>query len=88
MTLLTATGVLFSSDEHWHHPWLWPLIPLTWLLVLFLLFRFVCWPGRRGRRYGHDIDPARRILAERYASGDITSEEYRARLNDLNDAGS
>jgi putative membrane protein len=86
MTLLTATGVLLSSsDDHWHHPWLWPLIPLAWLLVLFLLFRFLCWPGR-WRRYGHDIDPARRILAERYASGEISAEEYRKRLGDLRDA--
>ena len=84
MTLLTATGVLLSSsDEHWHYFWLWPLIPLTWLLVLFLFFRFLCWPGRGWRRYGHDIDPARRILAERYASGDISHDEYRERLGNL-----
>jgi putative membrane protein len=75
MTLLDVA--VLSTDHHWH-PWLFPLIPLFWLLALFLLFRFVCWPGGwRGRR--DHTRSAREILAERYARGQISEEEYRTR---------
>lgn len=69
---------VLSTDHDWHHPWLFPLIPLLWLLVFFLFFRFLCWPrGWRGRR--DQTRSARQILAERYARGEITEEEYRTR---------
>jgi uncharacterized membrane protein len=46
--------------------------------VFFLFFRFLCWPGGwRGRR--DHTRSARQILAERYARGEITEEEYRTR---------
>jgi uncharacterized membrane protein len=67
------------DTDGWHHGWfLWPLIPLFWLTVIVLFARFCWWrgPGRRGP------DP-RRILAERYASGDISHDEYRERLANL-----
>ena len=50
------TTVLFSSGDWDGHGafWLWPLIPLFWLLVFFLLARFVFWrrrgPSERERR--------------------------------------
>lgn len=79
LTLLSTNG--------WHHGWfwLWPLIPLFWIAVLFTFARLF----RRGRRgpwaaYGGPRAPdPRAILAERYARGDITLEEYRERLGNL-----
>jgi putative membrane protein len=59
----------------------WPIFPLFWVLlwgaVVFALFRF-----RRG--YGsHRGQAAEDVLAERYARGEITVEEYRERLGVL-----
>jgi putative membrane protein len=75
-----------SSDGHWHHWfWFWPLVPLFWLLVLFLFLRLLFWRGRRGPwgYYGQREPDARAILAERYARGEITYDEYRERLGHL-----
>ena len=69
-----------DHDHGWF--WLWPLAPLAWLLVYVLLFRFVFWRGRRAWGYHRGPDP-RAILAERYARGEITLEEYRERLGHL-----
>jgi putative membrane protein len=69
-----------------HHGWflLWPLVPLFWITAVFLLVRFVFW--RRGPwGVGRGPDP-RMILAERYARGEITHEEYRERLGHLQEA--
>jgi putative membrane protein len=61
-------------------PW-WPIFPLLWVLVLgvviFALFRF-----RRSGRW-HQGHSAEGVLAERYARGEISVEEYRERLNVL-----
>jgi putative membrane protein len=81
MTLLDLTPVLLSTDDH--HTWLWPLFPLAWLLVFVILFRFLWWPRRWRGRHEHHTDGGRRILAERYARGEISVEEYRTRLAEL-----
>ena len=71
--------MLLASDHHgWH--WLWPLVPLAWLLVFFVLVRFVFWRRPYCRHAGPD---ARAILAERYARGEVSLEEYRERLGNL-----
>jgi putative membrane protein len=73
-----------SSDGHHGWFWFWPLVPLVWLLVFFVLARLV-WRGRRGPWMGQSApatDP-RAILAERYARGEITYDEYRERLGHL-----
>jgi putative membrane protein len=58
----------------------WHLVfPLLWLgviVALVLLWR----PGRRGRWQTHT---AQEVLAERYARGEISVEEYRQRLDVL-----
>jgi putative membrane protein len=79
-------STLLASDGHWHHWfWFWPLVPLFWFLVFFLLVRFVFWRGRRGPwgYYGPREPDARAIVAERYARGEITYNEYRERLSHL-----
>jgi putative membrane protein len=77
--------VASSSDGHHGWFWLWPLVPLFWLLVFFALARLFFWRGRRGPWMGQSApapDP-RAILAERYARGEITHDEYRERLGNL-----
>ena len=79
---------LFASSSDWHDHgwfWLWPLVPLFWFLTFFLLFRLFFWRGRRGSwgRYGGRGPDAREILAQRYARGEISHEEYRERLGHL-----
>ncbi len=79
LTLLSTNG--------WHHGWfwLWPLIPLFWITVLVTFARLFWWRGRRGpwAAYGAPGPDPRAILAERYARGEITLEEYRERLGNL-----
>jgi len=79
---------LLSSSSDWHDHgwfWLWPLVPLFWLLVVFLFVRLFFWRGRRGpwAYQGYRAPDARAILAERYARGEITHDEYRERLSHL-----
>jgi putative membrane protein len=84
-TLATAATTL---ADHWDGPapW-WPLIPLFWFALFIALFfvaaRFGWWGRRRwqaerSQAYGARAGKAR--LAERFASGEIDEQEYRARL--------
>lgn len=67
-----------TSGEHW-----WIVAPFFWLLwiavigtILFFVFR------GRGRRW-HGDDRAKAILAERFARGEISTDEFRERLDAL-----
>ena len=77
--------LLASTSDHDGWLWFWPLVPLFWLLVIFLFVRLFFWRGRRGAwaRYGGPGPDPRAILAERYARGEISYEEYRERLGNL-----
>lgn len=77
-TLNALTSVVASHGEHDHY---WFPFGLLWLVVLGLVIWFVV----RGRRFHQPsgTDRARDILAERYARGEITGEEYRERLEQL-----
>jgi putative membrane protein len=64
----------WASGGPWHL-----IFPLFWLgVIIFLVFRFR--PGRRGHWQTHT---AQEVLAERYARGEISVEEYRQRLEVL-----
>ncbi|HEY3051054.1 MAG TPA: SHOCT domain-containing protein [Gaiellaceae bacterium] len=77
MTAIAALP-LFAHDD-WGHPW-WPIWPILWVAVAGTLV----WLIARRRHRPHDpLDRAREVLAERYARGEITGEEYRTRLDDL-----
>jgi hypothetical protein len=59
---------LLASSSDWHdHGWLWfwPLVPLFWFLVFFLVLRVFLCRGRRGPWGYHRGPDARAILAER-----------------------
>jgi uncharacterized membrane protein len=81
----TMTYLIADSWGNGHHGWFF-LFPLFWLLVFFLFARFFFWRrrpwgwpngGRKPRTDPHEI------LAERYARGEISHEEYRERLGNL-----
>jgi putative membrane protein len=66
------------ADSGWHHHGGWWLpFGLFWLVALAGLTGFVVRKLRRSERAATDI------LAERYACGELSSEEYRERLDEL-----
>ena len=77
--MLTEAAMAATHAGWGPGPW-WPIFPLFWIVfwgvVIFALFRF-----RGGRwRQGHS---AQDVLAERYARGEISVQEYRERLSVL-----
>ena len=66
--------------EFWWHGgwWMMWVIPLAFLIV-FAIFLLrggpMCWRNRGGRRDASQETP-REILARRFASGEITKEQY------------
>jgi putative membrane protein len=79
-TFFASLPLLSERTDGWGHPW-WPL----WLLFWAALIGTAVWLvlSRRGRR-GDPLDGARELLAERFARGELTGEEYRQRLDELN----
>ncbi len=75
---------LASHGPGWHAGgWVWwgPIIPLLWIVFFATAFWFVTRRLRPQERSG--VDRARDILAERFARGEVTSDEYRERLEQL-----
>lgn len=79
-TLTSLTTVVGSHGEH--HGYWFPFA-FFWLVLLGLLVWFVVRRGRWHHYHPSDMDRARGILAERFARGEITGEEYRERLEQL-----
>jgi putative membrane protein len=69
--------VLAGISGEWDHAW-WPLWLLFWLAVLGTIAWVVL---RRSRDSGGDR--AQEILAERYARGELSTDEYKERLEGL-----
>ncbi len=68
----------FIADSNWHHDGIWWLpFGLLWIAVLGTAISLVVRNLRPRERSASDI------LAERYARGEVSSEEYRERLNEL-----
>jgi putative membrane protein len=80
--------VAFGGDG-WRHgwgssggwAWLWGPILLLWVALIATVVWFVARGVRPRERAG--VDRARDLLAERYARGELTTEEYRERLEQL-----
>ena len=78
LMLTSPLASVGGDEEHW-----WFVFPFFWLLwlgvivtVLYLVFR-----GKSRRWNGGDR--AKAILAERFARGEISGEEFRERLEQL-----
>ena len=79
--MIVIASEMVGHGAGWGPGGWWPIFPLFWVLlwgaVFFALFRF-----RRGYA-SHRGHSAEDVLAERYARGEITVEEYRERLSVL-----
>ena len=74
LTLLASAGG--DGDHGW-----WIVWPLVWIAVIVGLVWF--FTRRRGPGERSGADRARDILAERFARGELSVEEYRERLAQL-----
>lgn len=84
LTTTTITALMGSAGWGPHGgpgPWIGPLVPLLWLAVIALVVWLIVRRGRGGRPDG--IERARGVLAERYANGELSTDEYRERLGQL-----
>ena len=82
-----------GDGDGWDHMWGWGggwmwlwgvLVMASFVLLIVWLVRATSVDSSRLRdRDAGPTDRAREILAERYARGDLTSEEYRERVSDL-----
>jgi putative membrane protein len=62
--------------------WLWgPIVLLLWVALIATVVWFVARSARPRERSG--VERAREVLAERYARGELTTDEYRERLEQL-----
>ena len=77
MNTITAISPVLASDE-WGHHGAWGLLWLAFWLVAIAATAWLVVRLTRRRRSG--LDQARAILAER---GELTSDEYRERLEQL-----
>jgi putative membrane protein len=79
LQLAAASARFEDGGDGWW--FLWPLVPLFWIIVAALVIRFVAFRGRH--RDPSPLERAQGILAERYARGEIDGEEYRRRSDEL-----
>lgn len=82
LTLLTLAA---SGDRHWDGPW-WvfpPLFFLIWVAVIVTVFWLFGRRWRGGWRDDGGFGAGARVLAERFARGEITEAEYNERLGQL-----
>jgi len=77
-TLMTIAANAGGAGHDGPGGW-WPIFPIFWLLVII---GFIAFFATMRRRAWHDHGPStgRSKLAERFASGEIDEDEYRARL--------
>lgn len=80
LLLLASAGGGWDNDGGW---W-WIMGPLFGLFWIALIIGVIWFASRRFRPHERSgIDRARDVLAERFARGEISSEEYRQRLSEL-----
>ena len=77
---LIADAWGWHNGNGWHGSLWWIVFPILWLMIAALVAALL-W--RRDRGPHDDNDSPRRILAERFARGEISADEYRDRLAQL-----
>ena len=82
--------LLFAGDDRWDHMhgsgagWLWVFgISMMALLVLLIVWLIRTTASGATHPPSDSTGRAREILAERYARGELTTDEYRERLEQL-----
>lgn len=84
--LLAVAGDPAVGWAHAGHGFVWgPIVLFFWIGALIMFAWFVTrGPWMRGGQRGpHGVERAREILAERYARGEISTEEYWERREQL-----
>ncbi len=84
LALSVLSALLAFRGDGWRHGWGWlwgPIVLLGWVAVIATVGWFLVRSARPGERSG--VDRARDVLAERYARGELSTEEYRERLEQL-----
>ena len=78
--LMTTFATTLAHNDHWDGPgpW-WPVFPLLWFLVIATVITLFVRSGRQRSRFG-GMRAGEARLAERFADGEITEQEYRDRL--------
>lgn len=79
---IALTTLAAGQSGDWDHGW-WPVWPLLWLVLIGAVIWFLARRRRSGDRPQDGSDRAKGILAERFARGEISGEEYRERLDQL-----
>jgi putative membrane protein len=79
MNTFTSLMLFTDHDGDWGHPW-WPLWLIFWAALIGLGVWLI---SRRRDRRSDPLDRAREVLAERFARGELTGDEYRQRLDEL-----
>jgi putative membrane protein len=80
MTLALAPLLAFGGDDHEH--W-WIVAPFFWALWLAVLGTILYFVFRGKRRWASGDNRAKAILAERFARGEISTDEFRERMDAL-----
>ena len=85
------TGALAAADAHSHHMngwesgwmWLWGVAMIALFVTLIVgLLRTSGAATPKSSPERPPMERAREILAERYARGDLTTEQYRERITE------
>jgi putative membrane protein len=91
MQFVNSLSLLAADPNHnWGHGDWWPWGPLFfgfWILLIGAIALTVWYAARRGAQHAAaeptGTDRAKAILAERFARGEISAEEYQDRLTHL-----
>ena len=80
--MLHTLALVLANGNGWHHGHRWILFPIL-LLVIAAIVAALLRRRNSGPNDGEGGSSPRRILAERFARGVISGEEYRDRLAQL-----
>ena len=85
--LATINNDRWDHMHSWGGSWMWlwgiAMMALFVMLIIWLVRATTAGPQGQTHQSGDPIERARGILAERFARGELTSEEYRERADQL-----